>query len=126
MRPAKPKIARRPVSLLVSMAVVLLLSGCEFYNVIPSSLVSTVANLAPIDAAVVMATDKTVADHAVSFSSGKDCSTVRREQGRTYCAEDELNPRPDVVCFKTLGDITCYSKDDPSLPQGKQIASDQY
>lgn len=121
---AKPKATAGFSGAVIAMA--LLLSGCDFYSVLPSTIISTVANIAPIDTAVILSTDKTIADHMVSMSSGKDCSTVRREQGRTYCVEDEKTPRPEVVCFKSLGDITCYSKDDPLLPKENQVASDQY
>ncbi|MCK4939397.1 MAG: hypothetical protein KAR80_03820 [Rhodospirillaceae bacterium] len=102
------------------------LSGCEFYQVLPKPIVSTVANIFPIDAALVMTTDKTIEDHVVSGASGKDCSTVRREQGRTYCVEDEANPAPKVTCYSSIGDVTCYSKPDENIPKEKVVGSAQY
>ena len=59
-------------------------------------------------AATVVTTDKTITDHAISLISGKDCSTVRTEQGRSFCKEDEVNPEPNVYCFQTIGGIDCY------------------
>jgi len=66
-----------------------------------------------VEGASLMATDKTMLDNAISLLSGKDCSTVRKEAGRTYCVEDEPNPTPAVHCYKTLGDVTCYDRSDP-------------
>lgn len=102
------------------------LGGCEFYDVLPNALVSTTANIFPINAALVMGTDKTIEDHVVSRASGKDCSTVRREQGRTYCVEDEPNPAPEVTCYSSIGDVTCYSNPDKNIPQEKIVGSADY
>ena len=58
--------------------------------------------------ATVITTDKTITDHAVSFASGKDCSTIRLERGQSFCKEDEVNPEPTVHCFGTIGGVDCY------------------
>lgn len=87
---------------------------------------STIGNIFPIDTALVMTTDKTIADHAVSAASGKDCKTTRQEQGRTYCVEDEPNPAPTVACYNTIGDVTCYSQPDASVPKEKIVGSAKY
>ncbi len=66
-----------------------------------------------VEAASVMASDKTLSDHAISVVSGKDCSILRREQGRTYCAEDEVHPvYRKMHCYRTLGRVTCYDQPD--------------
>lgn len=67
---------------------------------------------AVLDGAVIIGTDKTIADHAISVASGKDCSLVRVERGKTYCKEDEVFPRPEVYCYRELGAVTCYDKPD--------------
>jgi len=67
-----------------------------------------------LDSASVIVTDKTLADHVTSYKLGKDCSTVRTEQGRTYCRDDEPNPIPNQHCYKTLGDVMCYTVADPN------------
>ena len=77
------------------------------------ALSASCTELAVLDAGTVVTTDKSTVDHAVSFFSGKNCSTVRLEAGRTYCVEDELNPTPAVHCYRTLGEVTCYSRRDP-------------
>lgn len=55
-----------------------------------------------------VATQKTLSDHIVSLASGKDCSSVRKEMGLTYCKEDEKTPPMNVYCYNTLGEPTCY------------------
>jgi len=90
-------------------------SACaDFYSILPRPLLKTVGNFSIISSGVVMATDKTLMDHLVSHRTNKDCSTVRVEQGRTYCREDEPNPMPNVHCYQTLGDVMCYSTPDPT------------
>jgi len=111
--------AMRPVILTVTL---LLVSACSnFYSMAPRSAIKTVGNYSIVSSAVVMATDKTLTDHLVSFNTGKDCSTVRVEQGRTYCREDEPNPMPDVYCYPTLGDVMCYAQPDPMRTQDGRI-----
>jgi len=58
-------------------------------------------------------TKKTFTDHLVSVSSGKNCSTVRVNRGQSYCEEDEINPRPKVFCYRTIGSVSCYDRPDP-------------
>ena len=56
---------------------------------------------------------KTINDHIVSFSTGKNCSTVRKNTGRHYCEEDEVVTPDEVYCYPTLGDISCYARPSP-------------
>lgn len=90
----------RPVALLSAL---ILLGGC---GLIPG--------IGQVEAVSTMGTSKTFSDHIVSIASGKNCSSVRRERGLTYCEEDE--PRPPPVsrhCYRTLGSVTCYDRPDP-------------
>lgn len=66
------------------------------------------------DAISTMATDKTFGDHAISLLSNKDCSTVRKQQGLTYCKEDDpqLIREAKVHCYNELGKVTCYKDPD--------------
>lgn len=104
---------------------VVTLGACSFYTVVPRAAIKTVANFSIISTAMVMATDKTLSDHLVSYNTGKDCSTVRVEQGRTYCREDEPNPIANVHCYQTLGDVMCYTAPEPSRHPGDRIDSVQ-
>ncbi len=66
-----------------------------------------------VNGATVVGSEKTLGDHIISYVSGINCSTVRRNLGRTYCEEDEPNPVPRVFCYPTIGKITCYDTPDP-------------
>jgi len=70
----------------------------------------SVAPMAALQAGAVVATDKTLSDHLISFASGKNCSTVRKEQGLYYCEEDEPKGEAQVYCYRTLGGVSCYSR----------------
>ncbi|MGB0670552.1 MAG: hypothetical protein ACPGNT_03580 [Rhodospirillales bacterium] len=60
---------------------------------------------------------KTIPDQVISLASGKDCSSVRVEQGLTYCKEDEKVPNPKMFCYQTLGSVTCYEEPDARYQQ---------
>ena len=94
----------RRLALLVCLG---LLGGCE--------------TLVPLEAGTAVATDKTLSDHIISYASGKDCSSVRRELVLTYCKEDEVFIEPNIFCYKTLGRVTCYDRPDPYQGRQRQI-----
>lgn len=107
---------------LASLAV--MVSACsDFYSIAPRPLIKTTGNLSILSAAVVVGTDKSLSDHLVSYRTGKDCSTVRVEQGRTYCREDEPNPMPTMYCYPTLGDVMCYEQPDPTRQPGDALGN---
>lgn len=74
--------------------------------------------IAAYEGASAVGSGKTISDHVVSFASGKNCSTIRSNTGRTYCEEDEPNPTPKVWCYRTIGKAVCYDRPDPY--QGNQ------
>ena len=74
--------------------------------------------VAALEGASAVTTGKTMSDHAVSYASGMNCSTVRSNTGRTYCEENEPNPQAKVWCYRTLGKPVCYDRPDPY--QGNQ------
>ncbi|MGY9002301.1 MAG: hypothetical protein ACKVG9_00660 [Rhodospirillales bacterium] len=87
---------------------------------------SVVPPLALSDWATVGLTEKTIEDHVVSVVSGKNCSTIRTNQGRTYCEEDEKNPEPKVHCYRTIGEVTCYDKPDPHANGHQKVDEAEY
>jgi len=95
---------------LISLTAVLVSACSDFYTMAPRPLLKAAGNVNVISTGVTMASDKTLVDHLVSYNSGKDCSTVRTEQGRTYCREDEPNPAYAGYCYPTIGDVTCYAE----------------
>lgn len=66
-----------------------------------------------VDGATVIGTGKTISDHIVSFTTGKNCSTVRKNLGQHYCEEDEVSTPDEVFCYNTLGDVSCYESPAP-------------
>ncbi len=70
-------------------------------------------------------TKKTVTDHIVSLSSGKNCSSARVDRGQSYCVEDEINPPPKVYCYRTLGSVSCYDRPDPYNGGQKALGRDE-
>jgi hypothetical protein len=79
---------------------------------------------AALGAGTVALTDKTPVDHVASLISGKDCSTVRRQRGLTYCVEDETIPPVLVHCYPTLGEATCYAQPDPFPGRQRKLGSE--
>ncbi len=89
--------------LIALSAILIVLGGC-----------SLIPGVAQVQGAFVVGTDKTIEDHVISISSGKNCSSVRREKGLTYCEEDEPVIKQDIYCYKTLATVTCYDRPDPN------------
>jgi hypothetical protein len=64
-------------------------------------------------------TDKTVVDHAVGFSTDRDCSILYMANDENYC-KPPVPIEPGQVaymsqalyCYRTLGGATCYDRPD--------------
>ncbi|GHU01049.1 hypothetical protein FACS1894186_3030 [Alphaproteobacteria bacterium] len=65
-----------------------------------------------------VATGRTVGDHAAGAMTGQDCSIDRAvDKGGAYCQPKAPPPRrpappPRLVCEGSLADYTCYKADD--------------
>jgi hypothetical protein len=55
----------------------------------------------------------------VSLVSGKDCSVVRLDEGKTYCKQVEPPPRPPEFCTRSLGVVNCWT--DPATLQDTPV-----
>ena len=66
-----------------------------------------------LEGAAVLSTGKTISDHIVSFSTGKNCSIVQKNIGQHYCEEDGVENPDEVFCYNTLGNVTCYASPAP-------------
>ncbi|MBT4889094.1 MAG: hypothetical protein HON65_06035 [Rhodospirillales bacterium] len=78
--------------------------------------------LAVVEGTSAAVSGKTVSDHIISFSSGKDCSTLRIENNQSYCVEDEVQQiQQTLYCYKTLAAVSCYTEPDPSRPPDQII-----
>jgi len=93
------------------------LSGCSTVATAPTGF----PKLLGVNGASVLGTGKTITDHVVSFTTGKNCSTVRKNTGHHYCEEDELAVPDNVFCYTTLGDVTCYDRPAPSRERKRII-----
>ena len=93
------------------------LSGCSAVATAPTGF----PKLLGVNGVSVIGTGKTITDHVVSFTSGKNCSTVRKNTGRHYCEEDEVAVPDNVFCYTTLGDITCYDQPVPPVESKRTI-----
>lgn len=86
--------------------------------------------------ATIINTKKTPSDHAVSWMTGQDCSSVKYSQGRAYCAPTEEakaradgrpfddDDRPETYgpyCYRTLGSVTCYREPDPDASEQARL-----
>lgn len=98
----------------------LALAGCG------PAVATGVPGLAQVDILTVMGTEKSLVDHAVSYSSGKDCSYVYVEKGNRYCKEDEPVIKPMVHCYRTLASATCYSAPDPYGNGEKELGNNDH
>jgi len=56
------------------------------------------------------------ADALYSLVTGRDCSIVRLDQGKTYCRAVEPKPEPPAFCTRGLGSVTCWA--DPATVPG--------
>ena len=93
-----------------------------------ATLFLTACGLAPqfagADGAAIIASDKTIIDHVVSFTTGKNCSTLRSSQDLTYCEEDQIDPQPVLYCYRDLGKVSCYSRPEAEWRQQRIGQSD--
>jgi hypothetical protein len=96
------------------LLILLPLAGCTW----PAEMIATA--VVGTSAGSVAAIGRTPVDAVISVVSGKDCSAVRLEQGKTYCRPVDPKPAPPPFCSRTLGTVQCWS--DPATlsdhPQG--------
>jgi hypothetical protein len=70
--------------------------------------------------ASIAAIQRSPADAVYSWWTGRDCSVVRLDEGKTYCRPVEPEPEPPVFCTRSLGSVDCW-RDPASMaghPQG--------
>ena len=90
------------------------LGGCSsMLPLSPQLLMGGTPGLAQINMLTVVGTDKTLVDHVISISSGKNCSSIQLEKGEYFCEEDEPKVTQNIYCYKTLASVTCYDRPDP-------------
>lgn len=66
---------------------------------------------------------RTPVDAVVSLVSGKDCSAVRLDRGRSYCASEQAPPAPPPYCTRSLGSVDCWAAPPLAVPARPGVAS---
>jgi hypothetical protein len=93
------------------MLPLLLLAGCEAAEGVAAVTVGSVAGIG-----------RTPIDAVYSLVTGKDCSAVRLDQGKTYCRPTEPQPDAPPYCTRSLGVVDCW-KDPAAVPNlGPDVA----
>ena len=73
--------------------------------------------------AVVPVFGRTMPDMVYSGLTGRDCSVVRLDQGRTWCREAEAAPEPPMFCTRSLATVDCWvSEAQQPLPARRGVA----
>ncbi len=83
----------------------LLLAGCD----------AATEGVAAVTVGSVATIGRTPVDAVVSLVTGKDCSLVRLDQGKTYCRPTEPQPDAPPYCTRSLGVVECW-KDPAAVP----------
>ena len=97
------------VRLLTLIIAVMGLAACSG----TSAYMANFPQMVGIEGVTVVGTGKTIGDHIISFATGKNCSTVRKNTGKHYCEEDEVAMPEEVYCYNTLGEVSCYGEPRP-------------
>jgi hypothetical protein len=84
---------------------VIALPGCASW--VPSY--APFAGVGAAELASVTVFGRGIADFLYSGVSGRDCSGVRLEQGKTYCAAVEPPPLAPPLCTRSLGTVDCWA-----------------
>ncbi|MBF0268379.1 MAG: hypothetical protein HQL44_07285 [Alphaproteobacteria bacterium] len=85
------------------------------------------SGLMQVEVVSLVATGKTATDHVASLATGKDCSTIRAKDEGQFCVS--RNPpiqRPDVYCYRTLGQVSCYREPDPYGDGAQAVGVEAY
>ena len=92
----------RPVPPLLLLA---LLGGCANWTEPTGAFVAA-------NAASVVVFGRSIPDLAVSGVSGRDCSIVHLDQGRSYCTPPEPPPGAPRFCTRSLARVDCWAGPD--------------
>jgi hypothetical protein len=92
---------------MIVLAGLLALTGCVPWPIATAVVGTNVGSVATIQ--------RTPADAVYSLLTGRDCSLVRLDQGKTYCRPVEPLPEAPMFCTRSLATVNCW-KDPGSLP----------
>ena len=86
-----------------ALCLLVLLSGC---GADPVTLAATAVGVTAGSVAVIQ---RTPVDAVWSLATGKDCSAVRLDQGKSYCRPVEPLPEVPPYCTRSLGVADCWA-----------------
>lgn len=107
------------VRALAVIALIVPLSGC---------FLASGPGMFAVGTATFINTKKTFTDHAMSFLTGEDCSSLKYSTGDGYCEPFPSEEDGDAAamaegrgtflgygpyCYRTIGKVTCYNSPDP-------------
>jgi hypothetical protein len=95
---------------LIPLLLLLPLTGCDTTGLGVGAAV-TIGSVAVIG--------RTPVDALVSAVSGRDCSAVRMDRGRSYCAPEEAPPPAPAFCTRSLGRVDCWPE---AIPGQRGVA----
>lgn len=113
------------LSKLALAALPLLAAGCGYD--IATGQYPVTSGILQAEVVSLVATGKSASDHIVSLSTGKDCSSIRAKDEGQYCVSK--NPpiqRPDVYCYRSLGQVSCYREPDPYGDGAQAVGLEAY
>jgi hypothetical protein len=86
-----------------ALCLLILLGACQ-----ADPLTLTVATVGTAAGSVAVI-QRTPFDALWSLATGRDCSAVRLDQGKTYCRPVEPPPAPQPYCTRSLGVADCWA-----------------
>lgn len=107
--------AARPPGLVLLAAVCCGLTGCQ-------SFYATSGVFAGMNVAALTTIGRGVPDAIYSAISGRDCSSVRLEQGRGYCVPPEPPPAAGPFCTRSIGASDCWAHPELLADQPRELA----
>ncbi|WP_297000441.1 MULTISPECIES: hypothetical protein [unclassified Thalassospira] len=114
-RPSKRRLIRQRILAGLFAAVMgSAVSGCSttMSDIVGTSIFTGGEWYLAFDVISIVNSDKTLIDHAVSLSTGQDCSTIRKIDGKSYCKKDPV-PETPLYCYRSLAAVSCYRTPDP-------------
>lgn len=100
---------------LLSLASAGMLAGCAGPEMAVAS--------ATVGLATFTSTKKTLPDHIVSATTGRDCSIISWTETGVYCPEQVVVDRSNLYCYRTLGGVDCHNLPDPYKNSQTALAS---
>jgi hypothetical protein len=101
----------------VSLLGILCLAGCG----VTDNLGAFIGSAFTISS--VMAIGRSPVDAVYSLATGKDCSVVRLDGGKSYCRPQEPPPEVPAFCTRSLGVVDCWKDPEALQPRYLGVAA---